>query len=95
MSGIPRLVALSVGSISGGSPPRGARHTLCVEQNENGLSSVMVHQPHVVAFWCGLALIMIFVDHIPGILYARTLVNFSISDAADVFVFLRQSMSAI
>ncbi len=49
----------------------------------------MQRQPNAVDFWCGLALITIFIDHFPGIVYANyTLVNFSISDAADLFVFL-------
>jgi hypothetical protein len=49
----------------------------------------MPRQPNAVDFWRGFALITIFIDHIPGIFYASyTLVNFSISDAADLFVFL-------
>ena len=49
----------------------------------------MPRQPNAVDFWRGFALITIFIDHIPGIIYAKyTLVNFSISDAADLFVFL-------
>jgi hypothetical protein len=42
-----------------------------------------------VDFWRGFALITIFIDHIPGLFYASfTLGNVSISDAADLFVFL-------
>ncbi|HEY2417829.1 MAG TPA: OpgC domain-containing protein, partial [Steroidobacteraceae bacterium] len=49
----------------------------------------MPRQPNAVDFWRGFALITIFIDHIPGLVYAQyTLVNFSISDAADLFVFL-------
>ena len=49
----------------------------------------MARQANAVDFWRGFALITIFVDHIPGLFYASyTLVNFSISDAADLFVFL-------
>jgi hypothetical protein len=49
----------------------------------------MWRQPNAVDFWRGFALITIFVDHVPGLIYARyTLINFSISDAADLFVFL-------
>src|SRR5580704_14279789 len=37
----------------------------------------------------GMALLMIFVDHIPGnLLSSATLQNFGFSDAAEVFVFL-------
>ncbi len=49
----------------------------------------MTRQPNAVDFWRGFALITIFLDHVPGLVYAKyTLVNFSISDAADLFVFL-------
>lgn len=49
----------------------------------------MPRQPNAVDFWRGFALITIFIDHIPGVIYAKyTLPNFSISDAADLFVFL-------
>ena len=49
----------------------------------------MTREPNAVDFWRGFALITIFIDHIPGLVYARyTLINFSISDAADLFVFL-------
>lgn len=49
----------------------------------------MTRQANAVDFWRGFALITIFIDHIPGLFYARyTLVNYSISDAADLFVFL-------
>jgi hypothetical protein len=42
-----------------------------------------------VDFWRGFALITIFIDHIPGLFYSHyTLINFSIADAADLFVFL-------
>jgi hypothetical protein len=49
----------------------------------------MPREPNAVDFWRGFALITIFIDHVPGIIYAHyTLANFSISDAADLFVFL-------
>jgi hypothetical protein len=49
----------------------------------------MPREPNAVDFWRGYALITIFIDHIPGLVFARyTLINFSISDAADLFVFL-------
>lgn len=49
----------------------------------------MTRQPNAVDFWRGFALITIFIDHVPGLIYSRyTLVNVSISDAADLFVFL-------
>lgn len=49
----------------------------------------MHRQPNAVDFWRGFALVSIFINHIPGIYYSRfTHVNFSVSDAADLFVFL-------
>lgn len=49
----------------------------------------MTREPNAVDFWRGFALITIFIDHIPGIVYSHyTLANVSISDAADLFVFL-------
>jgi hypothetical protein len=46
-------------------------------------------QANAVDFWRGFALISIFVNHIPGIFYEKfTHKNFSISDSADLFVFL-------
>lgn len=49
----------------------------------------MARAANAVDFWRGFALITIFIDHIPGLFYASyTLINFSIADAADLFVFL-------
>ncbi len=49
----------------------------------------MKRQANAVDFWRGFALISIFVNHIPGMYYERfTHKNFSISDSADLFVFL-------
>jgi len=49
----------------------------------------MWRQPNAVDFWRGFALITIFIDHIPGLFYSRyTLINYSLADAADLFVFL-------
>jgi hypothetical protein len=49
----------------------------------------MPREANAVDFWRGFALITIFIDHIPGLFWSRfTMVNFSISDAADLFVFL-------
>ena len=49
----------------------------------------MTRQANAVDFWRGLALIFIFINHIPGIYYARfTHANYSLSDSADLFVFL-------
>jgi hypothetical protein len=49
----------------------------------------MVRQANPVDFWRGVALVFIFVNHIPGIFYSRfTHFHYSISDSADLFVFL-------
>jgi hypothetical protein len=49
----------------------------------------MPRLPNAVDFWRGIALISIFVNHIPGIFYDRfTHRAVSISDSAELFVFL-------
>lgn len=49
----------------------------------------MTRQPNAVDFWRGFALITIFINHIPGNFYGDyTHRNFSMSDSADLFVFL-------
>jgi hypothetical protein len=49
----------------------------------------MVREPNAVDFWRGYALVAIFLNHIPGIFYSRfTHAHFSLSDSADLFVFL-------
>jgi hypothetical protein len=49
----------------------------------------MPRQANAVDFWRGLALVTIFINHIPGNYWARfTHANYSISDSADLFVFL-------
>ncbi len=49
----------------------------------------MPRQANAVDFWRGFALVTIFINHVPGIFYERlTHRNFSISDSADLFVFL-------
>ncbi len=49
----------------------------------------MPREPNAVDFWRGFALVSIFINHIPGIYYERiTHRNLSISDSAELFVFL-------
>jgi hypothetical protein len=49
----------------------------------------MPRQTNPVDFWRGFALVTIFINHVPGIYYSRfTHGNISISDSADLFVFL-------
>jgi hypothetical protein len=49
----------------------------------------MPRKPNAVDFWRGFALVSIFVNHVPGIYFERlTHRNFSISDSAELFVFL-------
>ena len=49
----------------------------------------MPRQANAIDFWRGIALITIFINHVPGIYYARfTHANYSLSDSADLFVFL-------
>jgi hypothetical protein len=49
----------------------------------------MPREANAVDFWRGVALITIFINHVPGMYYARlTHANYSLSDSADLFVFL-------
>lgn len=49
----------------------------------------MTRAANAIDFWRGVALITIFINHIPGIFYERiTHKNFSLSDSAELFVFL-------
>jgi hypothetical protein len=49
----------------------------------------MPRQANAIDFWRGFALVTIFINHVPGIYYSRfTHANISISDSADLFVFL-------
>src|SRR5215470_3434906 len=49
----------------------------------------MRREANAIDFWRGIALIMIFINHVPGMYYARfTHANYSLSDSADLFVFL-------
>src|SRR5688572_10891635 len=45
--------------------------------------------PNAIDFWRGVALVMIFINHIPGLVYSYlTLRHYAVSDAAELFVFL-------
>ncbi len=45
--------------------------------------------PNEIDFWRGLALVIIFIDHVPGLVFeSYTLRAISVSDAAEIFVFL-------
>jgi hypothetical protein len=49
----------------------------------------MIRRANAIDFWRGLALVFIFLNHIPGIYYSNfTHANYSLSDSADMFVFL-------
>lgn len=49
----------------------------------------MPRPANAVDFWRGLALVTIFINHIPGIIYENlTHRNYSLSDSAELFVFL-------
>ena len=49
----------------------------------------MIRPANAIDFWRGIALLMIFINHIPGnALGVLTLRNYAISDAAELFVFL-------
>lgn len=49
----------------------------------------MIRKANAVDFWRGLALVFIFINHIPGNYYTHfTHAEYSLSDSADLFVFL-------
>jgi hypothetical protein len=49
----------------------------------------MPRKANAIDFWRGFALVSIFINHVPGIFYEHlTHRNFSISDSAELFVFL-------
>ena len=48
-----------------------------------------LRQANAIDFWRGVALVAIFVNHVPGIVYEQyTPKNFGLSDSAELFVFL-------
>ncbi|MCE7027476.1 OpgC family protein [Jiella avicenniae] len=56
---------------------------------------ISASRDHRVDFWRGIALVMIFINHVPGNLYENfTSRNFGFSDAAELFVFLAGFASA-
>src|SRR5438876_9441315 len=68
---------------------------VAIEVNPSGRSRIwraekrMPRQANAIDLWRGFALVSIFINHIPGIYYGQfTHGNYSISDSADLFVFL-------
>src|SRR5215208_3963418 len=54
-----------------------------------GLAEPVLREPNAVDFWRGFALLTIFINHVPGNALERfTYSHFSVSDAAELFVFL-------
>ena len=48
-----------------------------------------MRRPNEIDFWRGFALVTIFINHVPGLVYERlTYRNVSLSDSAELFVFL-------
>lgn len=48
-----------------------------------------MREPNAIDFWRGVALITIFINHVPGNVFVRlTYSQYSLSDAAELFVFL-------
>jgi hypothetical protein len=57
--------------------------------SKNGADEKRMREPNEIDFWRGFALVTIFVNHIPGVFFERfTFRNLSISDSAELFVFL-------
>ena len=60
-----------------------------MSDRELGLTAKKHDRDIRVDFFRGVALILIFIDHIPGNMLARfTLTNFGFADAAEIFVLL-------
>jgi hypothetical protein len=56
---------------------------------QGNLGVKMIRQANAIDFWRGLALVFIFLNHIPGNYYSNfTHASYSLSDSADLFVFL-------
>ena len=54
-----------------------------------GATKLALREPNAVDFWRGFALLTIFINHVPGNAFERfTYSHFSVSDAAELFVFL-------
>src|SRR5919107_3552263 len=54
-----------------------------------GVVKLALREPNAVDFWRGFALLTIFINHVPGNAFERfTYSHFSVSDAAELFVFL-------
>src|SRR3954462_13377005 len=54
-----------------------------------GIAGPALREPNAIDFWRGFALLTIFINHVPGTAFERfTYSHFSISDAAELFVFL-------
>src|SRR5918912_2681010 len=48
-----------------------------------------MREPNAIDFWRGFALVTIFINHVPGNVFERfTYSKYSLSDAAELFVFL-------
>src|SRR6266581_7503348 len=53
------------------------------------LGGSKMRAPNSIDFWRGFALVTIFVNHVPGIVFERfTFRSVSLSDSAELFVFL-------
>lgn len=51
--------------------------------------AVLMRSKNAIDFWRGVALLMIFINHVPGNVFSEyTLRNFAIVDSAELFVFL-------
>src|SRR3954447_16739027 len=54
-----------------------------------GIVGPALREPNAIDFWRGFALLTIFINHVPGNAFEPfTYSHFSISDAAELFVFL-------
>ena len=74
-------------------PPRCEAAAATASRSSHNLivrsSDPIMREPNAIDFWRGLALVTIYVNHIPGNTFERyTYSQYGISDAAELFVFL-------
>jgi hypothetical protein len=66
------------------------------ESGRSGAVALPSTRDHRIDFWRGLALLTIFINHVPGNVFERfTHRNFGLSDSAELFVFLAGFSAAV
>ncbi len=88
----PRIKSAAFGAYRGLFRPAISRRRRVAElsgKNAAVHAKPAMRPPNEIDFWRGLALAVIFIDHVPGIVFeGYTLRVVAVSDAAEIFVFL-------